>query len=369
MRIAILMPLANTWSREAAIRLAGLGHEIHAIDFEREVEGNYLRGRDDIHTPAIKKFREIVAGIHLIPGKSISKLRYIFYAPRLAAIFRQIKADVLLTLWGSGFATIAYLSGIRPYAVFVGGGDILRVSGVERAVSRHAMSRASVVFANGYYFGDCAKEFAPDARVVPLYYGVDPNKFTPGTPPAGPVIIVCTRGFLQCYNNAYIIEALAKMPADVPDFRLIFTSTGGLLEETKRFADSHLSPDLRRKVEFLNGVTDEALVSTLQRSHIYTTASTYDGTSISLLEAFSCGLFPVISDIPANREWIEKDNSNGMLVPLNDPAKYGETLAQAIRDADWRARARILNRETILKRADSRKTMADLAGILERAQS
>ena len=363
------MPLANTWSREAALRLAGLGHEVHAIDFECEIEGNYLKGRDDIHVPAIRKFRQAIAGIHTIPGKSISQLRYVFYAPRLAAIFRRTNADILLTLWGSGFATIAYFSGIRPYAVFVGGGDILRVSGIQKAVSRHAMSRASIVFANGKYFSDRAREFAPEARVVPLYYGVDPSRFMPGRPSASPIVIVCTRGFLKCYNNSYIIEALTHVPAGTPDFRLIFTSAGGLMEETKRFADSVLSADMRRKVSFLNGVSDEALVANLQQAHIYTTASTYDGTSISLLEAFACGLFPVISDIPANREWIADDGSNGTLVPLNDPAAYGRALANAIRDASWRERAAKINRQVILERADSHKTMADLAGILEQAQA
>lgn len=364
MRLAILMPLTNTWSRETAIKLASLGHEVHAVDFEREVEGNYLRARDDIHSAGIARLKRAIAGIHTIPGKSISQLRYALYAPRLAKIFRQIRGEVLLTLWGGGFAAIAYLSRIRPYAVFVGGGDILRVSGMQKRISSLALSRASVVFANGGHFGQCAKEFAPKASVVPLYYGIDPGRFTPGKPSPEPVTIVCTRGFSRPYNNAYIIEALASMPAGTPDFRLVFTSAGELLEETKRFADRTLSPEIRRRVEFLNGVTDDALLENLQYAHIYTSASAYDGTSISLLEALSCGLFPVLSDIPANREWIDQKAENGMLVPLENPAAYGSALTQAILDSGLRSHAAVFNRRAILERADSGKTMARLASIL-----
>ena len=369
MRLAILMPLTVTWSREVAVSLAGMGHEIHAIDFEREVEGNYLRDREDIHTPAINRLRRAIAGIHTIPGKSISQMRYALYAPRLAKTFRETKAEMLLTLWGGGFAAIAYLSGIRPYAVFVGGGDILRVSGIQKAMSKKALSKASVVLANGDFFARRAQEFAPGASVIPLYYGIDPSRFMPGNPPASPVVILCTRGFSRPYNNGYLIEAIATMPANVPDFRVVFTSAGETLEETKRLADTILSPEMRRRVEFLNGVTDDGMLENLQKAHVYSSASLYDGTSISLLEALSCGLYPVVSDIPANTEWIREDGCNGKLFPLNEPAAYGRVLIQAIEDAGSRARAGVLNRQAILDRADSRKTIANLASILKGVQS
>ena len=296
-------------------------------------------------------------------------MRYAMYAPRLAKIFRDIKADTLLTLWGGGFAAIAYLSGIRPYAVFVGGGDILRVSGLQKTLSRKALSKASVVLANGDFFARRTQEFAPGASVVPLYYGIDPSKFMPGNPPPNPVIVLCTRGFSRPYNNGYVIQALATMPANVPDFQMVFTSAGEILEETKSLADSILTPEMRRRVKFLNGVTDDAMLENLQRAHVYTSASLYDGTSISLLEAFSCGLFPVVSDIPANTEWIRDGGCNGTLFPLNDASSYGRALLQAIQDADLRSRAAGVNRQAILDRADSRKTIANLASILSGARS
>ncbi len=369
MRLAILMPLTVTWSRDVAIGLAGLGHEVHAIDFEGQVEGNYLRDREDIHSPAISRLRRAIAGIHTIPGKNISQMRYALYAPRLAKAFRQTKADILLTLWGGGFAAIAYLSGIRPYAVFVGGGDILRVSGLQKIASRKALSKASVVLANGDFFARRTQEFAPGASVVPLYYGIDPSKFIPGNPPSSPVVVLCTRGFSRPYNNGYLIQALATMPPKVPEFRVVFASAGETLEETKRLADSSLTPEMRRRVEFLNGVTDDVMLENLRRAHVYTSASLYDGTSISLLEGLSCGLFPVLSDIPANREWIYDGGCAGSLFSLSEPASYGRALLQAIEDAELRSRAAVLNRQAILDRADSRKTIATLASILNGVRS
>jgi L-malate glycosyltransferase len=367
MRIAMLISLGVSWSREAALRLSELGHEVHAIDFESEVNGNYLRGRDDLHGEAIAKLRSSVAGIHMIPGDDISQWRYIRYAPRLRKIYKDINADVLLSLWGGGFAMISCMSGVRPYAVFLGGGDILRVSGIQKMMSRFALNQAAVSFANGEYFGEKAKAFAPNASIHPIYLGVDPKRFVPGEPPVSPVTIICTRGFAPVYNNHYLIEALPLLPESLPDFKVVFTSTGESVEETRALADRILTPAMRERVHFLNGVTDEGMLDHLRSAHIYTSLSRYDGTSISLLEALSCGLYPLLSDIPQNAEWIDPQVRNGVLVPLDQPAQYARILADAISDSAHRRTVSAFNRRLILDRADGRKTMARVASLLEAA--
>jgi len=367
MRIALLASLGVSWSREAALRLSELGHEIHAIDFASEVTGNYLGGRSDLHADGVAKLKGFVAGVHMIPGDDISQWRYLRYAPRLRRIFKDIKADVLLSLWGGGFAMISCASGIRPYAVFLGGGDILRVSGIQKVMSRFALDRAAVAFANGEYFGERAKAFAPNASIHPIYLGVDPKRFVTGTPPASPVVIVCTRGFSRVYNNGYLVEALALLPKSLPDFKVVFTSTGETLEDTRALADRLLAPEVREQVHFLNGVTDDEMLENLRSAHIYTSLSRYDGTSISLLEALSCGLYPILSDIPQNREWIDPHVRNGLLVPLDQPEQYARMLEEAIRNAAHRKTVSAFNRRLILDRADGRKTMARVASLLEAA--
>jgi len=367
MRIAMLLSLGVSWSREAALRLTELGHEVHAIDFESEVTGNYLGGRTDLHAASIDKLRSSLAGIHIIRGNDISQWRYLRYAPQLRKIFKDIKGDILLSLWGGGFALISCASGVRPYAVFLGGGDILRVSGIQKVMSRFALNRAAVAFANGRYFGEKAKEFAPDAAIQPVYLGVDTEKFSLANPPAAPITIICTRGFSPVYNNGYVVEALAMLPENLPPFRVVFTSAGETLEATKALAKRILKPEICERVSFLNGVTDEEMLSNLQISHIYTSLSRYDGTSISLLEALSCGLFPLLSDIPQNREWISSEARNGMLVPLDRPGVFAKALEKAILDSEQRQRMAAFNRNLILERADGRKTMALMASVMEDA--
>jgi glycosyltransferase involved in cell wall biosynthesis len=85
------------------------------------------------------------------------------------------------------------------------------------------------------------------------------------------------------------------------------------------------------------------------------------------LEALSCGLYPILSDIPQDREWIDPHVRNGTLVPLDQPQKYACILEEAIRNSAHRKTVLAFNRRLILERADGRKTMAHVASLLEAA--
>jgi L-malate glycosyltransferase len=92
---------------------------------------------------------------------------------------------------------------------------------------------------------------------------------------------------------------------------------------------------------------------------IYISPSHVDGSSVSLMEALACGLPCLVSDIPANKEWII-EGENGWLFKdgdVNDlAAKILATISQrkklpeigragrrsAERRADWQKNAEVL---------------------------
>jgi glycosyltransferase involved in cell wall biosynthesis len=56
----------------------------------------------------------------------------------------------------------------------------------------------------------------------------------------------------------------------------------------------------------------------------------------------ACGAFPVVSDIPANRDWIES-GVNGYLVPPDDVERFANAICQALASPDFRHKAVIMN--------------------------
>ncbi len=261
---------------------------------------------------------------------------------------------------------MAYLSGFRPYAVCTVGSDILRTRGLNQKMVKLALSSASVVFANGCHLAKKTQELSPSANVIPLLLGVNPTHYKLGNPPATPIHVFSNRWFLPVYNNEALIRGLAEIPQPSFDFEVVFASMGPLLEESRALANSILPSGIREKVHFLDGISDEQMRERLENSHVYVSQSRSDGTSTALLEALLSGLFPVLSDIPQNREWIDPQRKNGLLVPLDNPEALGKALYQAMTDPELRRNAVEYNRNLVLERATNSKNIERMASALEK---
>ena len=74
---------------------------------------------------------------------------------------------------------------------------------------------------------------------------------------------------------------------------------------------------LEDKVHFAGQVDYVDLPKYYRVAHLYLSASIVDGSSVSLLEAMSCGIPALVSDIPGNREWVVPGR-NGWLFPTGD---------------------------------------------------
>ena len=353
------MSLASPWAQASAEMLARLGHEIHAIDFD-EVKGSYFNTTQE----DIARIRKNVAGVHLLSGFPPSNLRYFQAVPQFRSVLRKIRPDVLLTLYAGGFAQLAWFSRFRPYAVFAVGSDVLLVSGIRRAISRWTLKGAAEVFANGDYLAQKTREIAPRAKVTSLLLGVDTERFSPAPRGDGPLQLICNRGFKDLYNNESIIHALAALKV-VPPFQFHFTSPGPTLPRARELAARILPPHIRERVFFWGGVSTEKMLELLRSSQIFVSMSRSDGTATSLLEALSCGLFPILSDIPQNCSWINDSVKNGFLAPLDDIQVLAMKIHDAIFDPAIIESARAFNRAVAVKKADSRLNLQRLADSLK----
>jgi glycosyltransferase involved in cell wall biosynthesis len=276
----------------------------------------------------------------------------------------ESRIDALLTLYGGNYSMLAYLSGFRPYAVYLVGSDVHMLSRFTRLLTRIALSGASTVLANGKHLAAVAAERMTRKPVLISYIGVDTRKFAPVSVPSARLSIVCTRGFEPVYNNEAIIEALAELGSLNRDFDVVFVSSGSLLPRARARAEELFGKGSRCQVSFLGGADDDSVVRSLREAEVYVSMSRSDGTSVSLLEALSCGLFPILSDIPANRDWVDPDAGNGILVPLDDTRALARAITTAVNDDSLRARAREFNRALALRRADALRSTEELAGRL-----
>jgi glycosyltransferase involved in cell wall biosynthesis len=117
-----------------------------------------------------------------------------------------------------------------------------------------------------------------------------------------------------------------------------------------------LTPALQRQaaatsadVTFAGFLDRAAFRDALVDAEIFVSVPSSDATSVALLQAMGAGAFPIVSDLPAQREWIEA-GVNGLVVPLHQPAALAEAIAHALADAELRRTAAVRNLRIIEER-------------------
>jgi len=124
---------------------------------------------------------------------------------------------------------------------------------------------------------------------------------------------------------------------------------------------------LADRVRFLGQVAYDELPACYRTADVYISASRCDGSSVSLLEAMASGLPAIVSDIPANREWVEP-GVNGWWFRDGDAAALAESILTASRAGKGLKEMGKRSRETAEARADWRQNFPALLRAYEVAR-
>lgn len=152
--------------------------------------------------------------------------------------------------------------------------------------------------------------------------------------------ILSNRNLLPIYNLSLLIQSIPLVLKEEPQTRFLIAGNG---LEREKIEKEVRDLNVDKSVQFLGSVPHEEMSGLLTKADIYVSTSLYDGTSVSLLEAMAAGVFPIVTDITSNREWI-RDGENGFLVPVNDEQYLANKIIDAIRDKGLLEKAREENR-------------------------
>ena len=145
-----------------------------------------------------------------------------------------------------------------------------------------------------------------------------------------------------------LIRAIPLVLKQAPEARFVIAGDGNQSEYLKSLVNSS---GVSKNVIFLGWISQDMLPDYLALSDIYVSTSLSDSTSISLHEAMACELAPVVTDLPANREWIN-DGENGFIVPVNNHQALAEKIIYLIQNKAVRERFGKENRKIIKARAE-----------------
>ena len=248
--------------------------------------------------------------------------------PRVRRLAQELAPDVVHGHYITSYGLWAAACGRGPVVLTGWGSDILvspHRSRLVRAVTGWTLRRADLITADSQDMLDEIARYGPRAPLHQIYWGADTEKFRP-YPSTDPVFrIVSLRVWEPNYNIDVILDATARLRATEPGAALeLHLLGGGPLEARLRSTAEALG--IADVVQFHGRVDEDRLAQIVNHAHVSVSIPESDATSVALLESMASGLPVIVSDLPANRQWV--DAQGGWLLPARDPA----ALAQALRE-------------------------------------
>ncbi len=298
---------------------------------------------------------------HVLPARSsVQAFQYLLAVPALARLVRKFRPQLVNAHFVSGYGFLAALvPSARPLAISAWGSDILlnpEKSRLHRLRTRFALRAAGLVTCDAENLNGALQGLGVESsRILEVPMGVDPRLFYPEDKDASlqihgenpPLRIVSTRRLEPIYDIETLLRAAVILKSRGLDFQIEIAGQGSIRPGLEKFTDEC---GLADRVRFTGVLSQAELANILREADLYVSASHSDSTSVSLLEAMACGIFPVVTDIAGNRQWVEQGR-NGLTFPPGDFYRLAECLAQAAQNRELRLKARRANCELIRRKA------------------
>jgi len=316
--------------------------------------------RFDVHVMALgylghfAEELDSAAGVHLAPSQSkLSMLR----PAALAGAIRRIAPDVVHTHGGVWYKAgrAARMAGVRRI-VHTDHGRRSPDPWAHRRIDRAASRRSDVVVAVSAALAGRLRPIVSDpARLTVIENGVDTDRYTPAADDGA------FRRALGIEAEAPVIGSIGRLePIKGYDVavdahaRLLASWNGSHRPALVLVGDGSERGALERRAG-LAGITGDIrfvgwrdnVQEALRAYSVFTMSSHSEGTSVSLLEAMSSGLCPVVTDVGGNAAVLGPELRH-RLVPAGDPAALAAAWKAVLEDPTARAadaataRARIL---------------------------
>jgi glycosyltransferase involved in cell wall biosynthesis len=249
-------------------------------------------------------------------------------------VVRQLKPDLVHAGPIQTCAFIAVLSGFRPVLTMSWGFDLMK--DVHRGrwwefATRYTLKRSAAFTSDAQVTRNAAIHYGmnPEKTVV-FPWGVDLDHFAPlasGLRPASESFtIFCNRSWEPNYGVDVLARAFAKVAQQKPEVSLLLLAGGSQGPVIRQILSSGGVID---SVTFVGQISQKDLPRYYHLADLYVSPSHVDGSSVSLMEALACGLPCLVSDIPANLEWVF-DGKNGWTFPDGDHNALAARILQII---------------------------------------
>jgi len=172
-----------------------------------------------------------------------------------------------------------------------------------KRVVKFNLSNADIITSDSLFMSARIRELAPLAKSIhTINFGM--QHFPPALDLSHKQnIILSNRLHKSLYNIDKIISGFAKLITNhkYNDYKLVIAGDGHETIALKHLVDKL---GISSQVEFIGMVSYIELIQWYKKAKIFISIPQTDATSLSVLEAMGYGCYPILSNLPANLEWV-----------------------------------------------------------------
>lgn len=289
-----------------------------------------------------------------IPAKLLPNfLKYPLSAGRIRGIAGTLKPDLVNAHFVPSYGFIGALLKLHPLVISTWGSDVLISPGkswLHKKRAQYIVGKAELVTADAQVTAEALCGLGVErSRVLVSPMGIERSLLGQQHKEQKPYLLVLSnRRLEQVYNLATLVKAIPRVIGRTKrELKFLLLGEG---PQKGHLLNLAIKLKVEDHVEFRGTVSREALLECYRDSDIYVSTSLSDSTSVSLLEAMSFNLIPIVTDIPGNREWIQ-EGKNGFLFPTSDPQALADKIVCAMDQSDYWPVFRERSRKVIQSRA------------------
>lgn len=280
--------------------------------------------------------------------------------PAARRTVRSGGVDVVVAYYLSSYGLLGALSGASPLVGAAAGGDVLEDSfdtAIQRIrirmTLRFVLRRCRGILAWAPHVAERIRGFGyAESRILVQPRGIDlrlfPMRDLELREPGRPLRVVSLRWLKPLYRVDTLVEALGILAARNICFEARIVGDG---PERARLEGRAKELGITDRITFLGTLDRGGVVESLRWADAYVSTSSTDGASSSLFEALATGAFPVVTDIPANRD-VLGDLGSRSYFTVGDAGALAERLETAARDEEDRIETIRLGRELAERNLD-----------------
>lgn len=342
-KIAFLAPINSIHTTRWVNGVSSNGYEVHLITQHKGA----LDGLDK----SVK--------VHNLPLKG--KLGYFLNMLSLKKILKKISPDLLHAHYASGYGTLARLSGFKPNILSVWGSDIYlfpKKSNFNFSLLDKNLRFADLITSSSL---DMQEEIVlnyPDLKhkikLVP--FGVDTQLFSHSEKSKNKTEDKICVGTVKSLEKVYGIDILIKGfkllldDLNITDktlakkIKLLIVGKGSLYEELKNMVTDY---GINDQVHFYGSIEHSDVPKVLNQMDIFVAVSRSESFGVAVLEASSCELPAIVSNIGGLKE-VVLDGVTGTVIPSEDPVALSKMLKDLILNKDKRKKMGAEGRKRIM---------------------